>query len=294
VCSDILIAGANGMLGRHVVRAIGHNRAIAATRRQNYDDPKVRHIAISDVRTLSRDLFDRVGTIINAAGSVTGSNSELHQANVGFPVALARIARDGGARRFVQVSSFAVYGAVEFIEASTPSKPKTFYGETKAEAERQLLALSTTTFSVVCLRIPFLFGPEQPALIGQLLKIGRLLPFVPVDMRTKRSMLTYAHAAQVLQEAADSGIEGVLSAADPQFFDFSLLNRLILEGGRNPLRTLELPSPVVTMLGKLAPTIHRRLFLSSALDPAANFASTPSSANSVEGAIRAIVQRTAS
>lgn len=286
----ILVAGANGTLGRQVLHFLTPKAAMAATRRAHFDNHAFMHVQIDDLGNIDRRCFDGVDVVINAAGAVTGSERQLHDANVVFPVALARAAKANGVRRFVQVSSFAVYGATEIIDAATTEAPVSAYGQTKAEGDRRLLVCSESAFSVVCLRIPFLFGPHQPALIGQLLKIGRRLPLVPASTSAKRSMLTYAHAARVLCDAAQGKEAGILKAADPQPFDLSLFNRLIRESGGRPLRIFNPPVPLVALIGALSPSTHRRLFLSNLLDPAENFAACPQFEDSIEGAIRAILR----
>lgn len=288
--SRILVAGANGTLGSHVVQHLTPQRAIAATRKPSFSDSAFEHVQIIDPAVVNPACFDGVDAVVNAAGVVAGSEQELHEANVDFALALARAARATGVRRFVQVSSFAVYGTAERIGANTAEKPVSRYGQSKAEGDRQLLALSSSSFSVACVRIPFLFGPQQPALIGQLLKIGYWLPFVPASTSAQRSMLTYAHAARALCEASLANGTGILKAADPQPFDFSLLNSLIRESAGRPLRIFEPPAPVVRLISTFAPMMNRRLFLSNLLDPDDNFATVPTSVESIEHAIRLILE----
>jgi UDP-glucose 4-epimerase len=288
--SRILVAGANGTLGGHIVRHLTSQRAIAATRKPSFSDATFAHVQIVDPAALNPACFDGVDAVINAAGVVTGSERELQDANVDFALGLALAARANGVRRFVQVSSFAIYGLTEKIDAATAERPVSLYGQSKAKADQQLLALSSPSFFVACVRIPFLFGPQQPALIGQLLKIGRRLPLVPASSSAQRSMLTYAHAARILCDASTASETGILKAADPQPFDFPMLNRLICESAGRPLRIFDPPALAVRLIAKFAPTMHRRLFLSNLLETADNFATAPTDGESIDAAIRLILK----
>lgn len=285
----ILVAGANGRLGRHILHALGTARAIAGTRRGPPPDTEFEHVRLAPKTLGDRHVFDGVGSVINAVGAVSGTDEVLTAANVDYAVNLARAARDSGVARFVQVSSFAVYGAVETIDIDTPERPISAYGRTKAAGDRQLIALARDRFSIACVRIPFLFGPEHPALIGQLLKVGRRLPIFPVNLSAKRSMLTYTHAARILIDVADDDWTGVVNAADPQPFDFTLLNRSVLAAGGRELAFIDAARPIAAVLRRAAPTLHRRLFQSNFLSPRANIAGPPLRDHSIEHAVRAIV-----
>ena len=172
----------------------------------------------------------------------------------------------------MQVSSFSVYGPVEVIDADSPIAPATAYGRSKAEAEDVLDAMRPT-LSTLNVRLPFLLDRERPASLRPLIELFRRSPVFPVPRYpVHRSMLTYADAAALLVCAAGNDQSGAVSAADPQLFSMDLLKRLMHESGlRTPILTRVSPL-AVRLIGHIRPDVRARLFASSELAPAANWA----------------------
>lgn len=290
--TKILVMGANGALGKEVLQSIGPERAVAVSRRESLDHIQFTHVRLGEDGTLPEDALDGVDAIVNAAGRVNASRSELHEANVVLPLLWAQQARDGGVAKFVQVSSFSVYGDCELIGNETPIAPKTEYGRSKAEGDRRLLALARLGFAVECVRLPFLFGVDQPGLVAPLMAAFRKLPAWPVSsVPTQRSMMTYSDAGLILAEAAgDLARGGITHAADPTRFDFAMFARVMREEANAPVRLLSVHSWATTPLRWLAPSIYRRLFLSSTLCGDANLAEKRMLPHGIERFIRQIVR----
>lgn len=100
--------------------------------------------------------------VIHAAGLAhTGAAAaQLREQNLLVSVQLARAARAQGVRHFVFVSS---------SKARYPAHSA--YAAAKAEAERELLALQTPTFRVLCLRPSLVYGPGMRGNLGGLLRL---------------------------------------------------------------------------------------------------------------------------
>ncbi|MDZ7736282.1 MAG: SDR family oxidoreductase [Gammaproteobacteria bacterium] len=75
---------------------------------------------------------------------------------------LARVARDAGVSRFIQMSTCSVYGeaASTLVDESTPLNPVTPYASAKAAAERTIARLANDNFSPVFLRCATAYGPS--------------------------------------------------------------------------------------------------------------------------------------
>jgi nucleoside-diphosphate-sugar epimerase len=76
-------------------------------------------------------------------------------------IALARAAKEAGARRFVFASSCSMYGAAEGDAALTetaPLRPLTPYAESKVDAEKALIQLAADDFVPVSMRNATVYG----------------------------------------------------------------------------------------------------------------------------------------
>lgn len=266
----ILVTGGNGRLGRTVLSLLGE-RGVAGVRRLETMPGAILVNADGEVDPPSLAGID---AIINCAGRVTGTAAQIEQANVTYPATLLRHTRTAGIRRFVQVSSFSVFGRVERIDKATPIVPESDYGRSKAEAERVLLALDDGAGRVAALRLPFMFSETEPALLGSLVDVmvkARVWPVLPGEP-VRRSMITYKSAAEALiaLSLAAKTPPAVQMAADP--VPLALATVAVAVRERLGKRVVMLPLPrIATILAqRLAPGVADRLFRSSVLVAEAN------------------------
>lgn len=267
----VLVAGGNGRLGRAVLTALGPRGCAGVRRSDAAPDP----ILIDANGEVDPSALDGISAIINCAGRVTGTEEALDQANLHYPATLAERARAAGVARFVQVSSFSIFGRTERVDAATPFVPATAYGASKLKAEQALAALDTMHFQTVALRLPFMFSAEQPALLGRLVAIMRRTRTLPTlrNNPSRRSMITYdgAAAALVTLATAPDVPAGGLTAADPAPLELVMVARLIGERLGDRIAVIPAPAALVAVARWAAPTLVDRLFGSSVLDQAANW-----------------------
>jgi nucleoside-diphosphate-sugar epimerase len=288
----ILVAGANGALGQTLIERLGPDVAVAGTRRQIWGDGSFDHVCLANDEAIKALDWRKFRAAINVAGRIQGNMDELTDANVNFPTKLARAAREGGVKQFVQVSSFAVYGSAEYIDDSTPQAPANDYGHTKAEGDRQLHALADDSFLVASLRLPFLFDADRPALFRLLFNAVRMLPYFPVGFHpVMRSMISYSDAALVLRSVVEDRRSGIFHAAAPTPFDLDLLSRLMFEESRFRLRTICIPDFAIRVIRLAAPELYRRLFKSNILSPETNIALDNADIIDIEVPVRALVRQ---
>lgn len=284
----IVIAGANGRLGRAVMDRAGP-AALAAVRR---DGGAANATPVGESGFLRPCDLAGAGAVVNCAGTAKGNDEELHRANVALAENLARQARDAGVPRFVQISSFSVFGRIERIAPETGTAPESAYGRSKLEAERRLLALRSDRFEVACIRLPFMFGPDGGSLLARLTAMLAKVPVLPVPaVTTERSMLTYEDAAFVVERALGEGVAGTINAADPRLFSFELLKEVFARVANRRLRLLRLPMPVIGLIGRASPRLGDSLFSSNVLDPRINFARDLDLPMGLERALGALILR---
>lgn len=160
----VLVTGGHGFIGAAACARIAPaHEVIAASRRDGVD--------VTRAETLGPALAG-VEAVVHAA--VDGRASILQgTAN------LLAAARAAGVRRFVHLSSVAVYGAAEgAVRETTPRAPADAgYGLWKAEAEA--LVEAERGMEVVILRPALVYGPGDPLWIGKMarrLRNGSLGP----------------------------------------------------------------------------------------------------------------------
>ncbi|WP_403023458.1 dTDP-4-dehydrorhamnose reductase [Salinibacterium sp. GXW1014] len=164
--SRILIAGANGMLGRDLQTVLAGTDVTALGR------------AELDVTDLDAVLAASEGhdVIINASAYTKVDDAETHEddafaVNATGTGNLATAAARHGAR-FVTVSTDYVFAgdASEPYPEDAPIDPKNAYGRTKAEGER--LALAAHPDSTYIVRTAWLYGEHGPNFVKTMLRLA--------------------------------------------------------------------------------------------------------------------------
>lgn len=184
-----LVTGGGGFLGRRIVELLldeGHDVRFLA--RGAY--PEVEALGAKGMQVDLRDrdkvpeAVDGIDTIFHVAAKagVWGPREEYFSINVDGTRNLLDAAESAGVSRFVYTSTPSVVSYAEPIENGPQDLPyartyKTFYPETKAEAERMVLRSNSRHLATCALRPHLIIGPGDahllPRFVGAALK-GRL------------------------------------------------------------------------------------------------------------------------
>lgn len=263
--TGILVIGGNSRLGNAIISL--DPTAISGIAR-NTGERCNGLVAIDRYDRIPPSAFQGFSTVINCVGSAVGSQQELENINVETPLAIARSAAQGGAERFIHVSSFSVFGQAEFIGRDQPTQPSNAYGRSKVLAEQRLAQDMSPNVALTILRLPMLYGYGRSKL-DDLLGMWKKLGIFPVPYGDiKRSMLHYDLAARFILTLADTGRAGTYAAADPEPFSYGLAARPCPDG--QVLRTLPIAAPIAALLKPLSSNLHASLFKSSFLGTEAN------------------------
>lgn len=143
---DIILTGAAGNIGRHVVEALGKDNEIHAVDKTSfqYDSGTAHQLDIVEDMGTMKTLIDRVrpDVLIHLAALVGGvcqqRPQEAHRLNTGATTYLAHLARECKIGHFLFASSAAVYAQSELLPTTERQNigPENIYGKTKYAAER--------------------------------------------------------------------------------------------------------------------------------------------------------------
>ncbi|MFI9270845.1 NAD-dependent epimerase/dehydratase family protein [Kitasatospora sp. NPDC052896] len=263
----VLVTGASGFLGGHLVDgALRAGHRVRALVRSSSDVTRLRglpgvelvHGDLGDAESL-RHAVAGVDVVQHSAGRVVdhGTRAQFTAENVRGTEWLLTAARQAGVRRFVFVSSpSALMGPTDGdrlgIDERTPYPDRwlNLYSETKAAAERLVLAANRPDFCTVALRPRGIWGPRDrsgflPRLVGRMLA-GRL-PDLSGGKRVLVSLCHCDNAVAAVLRAAEAPAERVggrpYFIVDREQTDlWAFLTRLAeLLGGRPPTTRLAPP-----------------------------------------------------
>jgi nucleoside-diphosphate-sugar epimerase len=258
----ILVTGASGFIGRHLVRALVEaGQPVRVLVRS--DGAAARVWAVVD--DLGRPMEEVRGSLEDAdslkaaaggcevvyhlAGTYRGTPAELHGSHVAGTARLLRSVSPDA--RFVYVSSTSVYGWDQDWPAdeTAPPRPASAYGQAKLAAER--LVLARTTGQSVVVRPTITYGVDDHQ--GMLARAYRLMRRgIRRFPGTGHNRIHLTHVDDVvagLVLVADRG-DGVYLLAGPSATPVRQLFTLLAEGAGLPAPSFGLPAGLVRGVAK--------------------------------------------
>jgi nucleoside-diphosphate-sugar epimerase len=186
----VLVTGATGCLGRHLVESLASSGAIvrtlvrASSRVERLKDLgcEIQRGSLEVDEDLKRAVRD-VQVIFHLGGLVIDNRpwdtsdvlwQQIRRTNVDGPQRLARLAAAAGVERFVFCSSVRLFGfgSQMLWQEDDPRSPCDLYSRGKAEAEEALLRVSReTALEVVNVRPRFIYGNHDRYVLPGLVQI---------------------------------------------------------------------------------------------------------------------------
>ncbi len=276
----VLVTGASGFLGRHLVRALlDEGREVVALSR---DPSPLADLRSPSLRPAPGDLRDPSSyaswltagtTVFHLAGVRNQSRvraAEMEEVNVRATVELARRSLEAGVGRFVHVSTALIHGPV-----GGGGIPFGTYAESKARAVAEIRRLAAERLPAVVVSPAIVYGPDHPSRpnrvtseIRRLLR-QRIVRTVPVlaGGRQVRNLVYVDDVVRGLLAAERCGAAGreyVLGGEEIAPRDFG---RLVLSlAGLKPAATLSLPAGPALAAAWMADLLSRS-------DPGTGYAS---------------------
>lgn len=210
-----LVTGGGGFLGLEIVRRL-RTRGDAVTVLARGDYPEVGALGATLVRgdIGAAEVVARAAAGVDvvfhvaAKAGVWGPQAEFERSNVTGTENVLAACRGQGVRTLVYTSSPSVVfdgrDHEDATEVPYPASYEAFYPETKARAERAVLAANGPDLATVALRPHLIWGPRDPHLFPRVIARGRADRLRIVGDGQNRVSMTYV----------DNGAAAHLQAAD--------------------------------------------------------------------------------
>ena len=275
----VFVTGASGFIGGAIARHLASHNEVVALSRSPDSDAIVSAVGARPVRgdLASVRPADLVGcdAVVHCAAWVEpwGSRAEFQRVNVEGTSHLLALAREAGVRRFVHMSTEAVLWRGQHlrdIDETHPYPESTpiLYAETKAEAERRVLAANDPAagFETVSLRPRLVWGPGDKTLVPEVKAMAERGAFLWVDGGHARTSTTYignlVHATELaLRQGRGGEAYFITDGVETDFRSF-VTRLLAAEGVTLPSRSL--PSAVLLPVAGLLEGLWRALRIRSA------------------------------
>lgn len=216
----VFVTGASGFIGGAVAHELAGGHTVFAMSRRAESDLTIEELGARPVRCdlagLGPGDLPEIDAVVHCAAHVEpwGTREEFWEANVEGTDRVLATARAAGARRFVHISTEAVLWRGQHlrdVDESCPYPDSTpyLYAETKAEAERRVLAASCDEFVTIALRPRFVWGPGDRTLAPELKAMAQSGAFVWLDGGRARTSTTHVanlvHAVGLALERGRGG-----------------------------------------------------------------------------------------
>lgn len=215
----VFLSGGSGFLGGHLIEhlvAKGHQVVAMARSEASAEIVEGFGAAVSrcDLSSVLATDLQGCEVVIHCAARAEewGTRQQFWSANVDGTTALLKAAQGAGLRRFVHVGTEAVlFAGRDLVDADEthpyPDRHRYLYSETKAEAERRVLAAEG--IETISVRPRMIWGPRDTSVLPALVKMHRQGSFAWIDGGQRLTSTTHVkNVAHALELALTRGAPG--------------------------------------------------------------------------------------
>jgi len=216
----IFITGASGFVGGAIAAALARTHEVLAMSRSSASDAAIEVLNARPIRcelgaVRSEDLSGS-DAVVHCAAFVKqwGTRRQFWTANVEGTSRMLDAARRAGVRRFIHIGTEAALFRgqnMRNIDEAYPYPERTpfLYSETKAAAERAVLAAVAGGFETISIRPRFVWGPGDQTILPALEAMVRAGRFVWIDHgRAQTSTTHIANLVHAVRLALERGYGG--------------------------------------------------------------------------------------
>lgn len=192
----VLITGKNSYVGTAVENWL----------LKNPDQYAVDTLDMRDTAWATRS-FSKYDVVFHVAGiahvSTDRRMKELYYiVNRDLAIETAEKAKAEGVKQFIFMSTILVYGDSRskkvLIDRNTVPAPRSFYGESKLQAEQGIISMQSESFKIVVIRAPMIYGKGSKGNYPRLATLAKRTPMFP-DFDNERSMLHIDNLCQFVE-----------------------------------------------------------------------------------------------
>lgn len=189
----VLITGANSYVGTNVEKRL----------MSEPDKYYVETLDMKDQNWKSYD-FSRFDVVFHVAGIVHKKESKkiislYYKVNRDLTIELAEKVKNAGVKLFIFMSTMAIYGIDSgTVTEQTTIIPKTHYGKSKYDAENGITKLNDSSFSVIIVRPPIIYGQNSKGNYEKLQKLARIIAFFP-EIDNRRRMISIENLSEKIE-----------------------------------------------------------------------------------------------
>jgi nucleoside-diphosphate-sugar epimerase len=260
----VFVTGGSGFVGGHAIEhlsARGHE-VLAMARSENsaavvskYGATPVR----CDLEDVAASHLAGVEVVIHAGARAEewGTREEFWKANVEGTQRMLDAAKAAKVERFVFVGTeAALFAGKDLVDvdetAPYPAKQRYLYSESKAEAERRVLAANVPgAFETLSIRPRLVWGPRDQSVLPAVLRMAREGSFAWLDGGRVRTSSTHvknlAHALELALTKGEGG-QAYFVADDGERTARELLDALVEAASGTTLPSRSLPSAIARPL----------------------------------------------
>lgn len=208
-------------------------------------------------------IFHVAGIAHSDSGKMSTEKEALYRRiNTDLAVNTAKKAKAEGVKQFIFMSSIIVYGETgrigkqRMIDRTTEMSPSNCYGDSKLQAEIELMKLNDEQFKVVILRCPMIYGKNSKGNFPYLEKIAKCFPIFPY-VNNERSMLYVGNLTEFVRLMIKNEESGVFMPQNQEYSNTSELIKMIAEANGRKVFTPKGFAWIVKLLSCFVPKVSK-------------------------------------